>query len=59
MRKEEREDEMEVEVMTLRKGVRKKRDECIICGSTLVGGPKLPENYQNQVERPKLNGLKN
>jgi hypothetical protein len=24
----------------------------------LVGGPKLPENHQNQVERPKLNGLR-
>jgi hypothetical protein len=41
--KEEREDEMEVKVMILRKRVRKKRDEPIICGSTLVGGSKLPK----------------
>jgi len=32
MRKEEREDEMEVEVMMLRKGVRKKRDNLLYVG---------------------------
>ena len=47
---------MEVEVMMLREWEKKR--EPIICGATLVGGPKLPENYQNQVERPKLNGLR-
>ena len=44
--------------MMLRKGVRRKRDEFIICGSTLVRGSKLPENHQNQVGSPKLNGLR-
>jgi len=36
----------------------KKETYPIICGSTLVGGSKLHENHQNQVERPKLNGLR-
>jgi len=54
-----REGKREVEVMVLRKEVRKREVEPIICELLLMRGPKLPENHQNQVERPKLNGMNN
>ena len=46
-------------MVVLRKEVRKREVEPIICELLLMRGPKLPENHQNQVERPKLNGMNN